>query len=230
MAEIDVCNFALCLLQGAINTDVPLLASWDEEETSQTALPTLRFFKACYPRAIRKMQSRWPFPECERFPILGAALDSASAVDVPDWDYVYNKPSDCIAFWGVVSNDIDLNNGEWTEYPFYEAGGQIACNVTNSDDDDPGYRFHVNVLVENTGLWSEELFQVTAHLLAMYTCRPLGGTMENQALIKGLYDNAWSEAKAAIQARKFQVTRRSQTGDSVEVAPGIVDYKFPQPC
>lgn len=226
---IDVCNFALAILNGAINASYPFLDSWDEDATSQEALATLRWMKVCYPRARNRMQSLWDWPACLRFAAMGAELSSASAHTVPGWEYVYSKPEGCLAFRGIVAADVHETTGKLTEYPFIEIGSQIACNVHNDDDDDPDYLFKYNVLVQNPGDWGEDLYQATAFLLAYYASRAMGATLENQAVVKQLYEDAFATARSGCQGSTFELRPDVQTGGSVELGPGNIDWKFPLP-
>jgi len=226
---IELCNYALSILTGAINQSMPFLDTWDEEAVTGESLTTLRWFKICYPRARNMMQTAWEWPECTKFPLMGASLDEDSAETVPGYTYCYSKPSDCLAFRGIVGNQVNENSGEWREYPFLEVGQQIACNI-NNDDDDPQYYFRYTALVENTAYWSEELRVATAHLLALYICRSLGATLDNQMVVRQLCTDAFTASRAACQNRQFNPrSRLAQSGSAPELAPGIIDWSFPQP-
>lgn len=225
---IDVCNMSIGILSGAVNASYPFLDSWDEDTASQESLTTLRWYKIFYPRARNKMQCMWDWPEGMAFAKMGASLSSGSANLVPGWTYNYSKPDGCLSFRAIVGNTIDAATGRWKEYPFLEIGNQIACNI-NNDDDDPQYLFRYNQLVQNPTNWSEGLLQSTAHLLAFYASRATGGTLENQALVKKLFDDAFTSARAECQSRLFVPDFKAQEGDAVEMAPGLLDWNFPKP-
>jgi hypothetical protein len=226
--EVEVVNFALGLLGGAANATYPWLDSLDEDSADEKSLPAVRWCQIMYPRARDKMQAAWDWPEVMRFAKMGTYLSDASALTVPGWEYLYSRPSACLAFRGLVSNSVNEITGEWIEYPYLEVGTQIASNVEN-DDDDPSYLFRYNVRVTDVTKWSEGLLQVTAHLLAVYLARPMGVNQEGQTYLKQLYKIAFDEARAECQKRVFVPGRLAQTGESIEMAPGVLDFNWPQP-
>jgi len=225
---VDVCNFALGILGGAAGATYPWLDTLEGNPADVTSLPAMRWCQILYPRARDKIQGMWDWPEVMRFAKMGAALASPSALTVPGWLYLYARPSGSLALRGLVGNAVDGNTGEWVEYPYLEIGEQIACNIEN-DDADPSYLFRHNVRVDDTTTWSEAMFQTVGHLLAVMLARPMGVSQDGQAYVLNLFKDAYASARSDCQKRCFVPSRFAQTGSSVELSPGILDFNFPQP-
>jgi hypothetical protein len=224
----DLCNFAIGLVGGAANATQPFIEDYTDDPDDQDSPVTLRFCQLYFPRCRDKLQGAHEWPEVIRFANLGDALDDEIRLLVPGWLYSYEKPA-CLALRGLVGNDVNEVTGEWNEYPFLEVGDQVACNVDN-DEDDPDYLFRYCAQVTDVSKWSEALRQSVGHLLAIYLARTVGVPTDAQVTLVRWFEDAYAKARADCQKRIFVPSRLAQRGDSVELAPGILDFNFPQPC
>lgn len=216
--ETQICNMAILRIGSAGGAlDVTgLLGSYEgtPATTKQQALQSI--FQVAYPEARRTVHlaGEWPYP-FQVYALPGAALDSDDENTAPDWEYFYSRPTGCLSFVGVVDaarvgkwvrEGYLWTHEEWRQYeeafyPHAEIGDQIACDYTNSDEDNPSVLFKFVQRVTDTTKYPQPFRETLAAYLAWYVCRPMGQD-------KKVRDGLWIDYKQQLHDALGQ-TRRS---------------------
>lgn len=206
----DLCNMALAIDGGAIESNNPWIDDYSADPGDGKASPTLRICQILVARAVRRVQRMYKWHRLVRFMSPGNALDETSALASPGYTYMYARPNGCIRFCSVVANAVNALTGELTYFPFLEVGGQIACNNTSTD-----ILFECVIESLSPSEWGEPLFVATAHYLALLLARPLGLDDNARTVVFKLWKDAFvdsinDDAGEGFRYRKTDPLRRTR--------------------
>ncbi len=121
-----------------------------------------------------------------------------------EWDYVFNRPDNCLSFRGCFGKTRD-GYGNQLAYQYEESGDQIGC-----DYDDETIVFKYIKLVTDTTKWSRELKSIMAHYWAYACARPMGATAEARAGLLAEYERAIFVARGNAAKRVYVKDERGR--------------------
>ena len=217
----QICNEAIALVGPVAHNNQDYLDTYDGNPADPQAIPAMAWCQRLYPGEARDYcQAELEMPECQGWDVGGAALDDDDCETAPNWLYFYSRPTNCLLFQGIVY-EINAITGKESTYPHAEIGNQIACD---QDGEETDFYFKYVKRVTDTTRWSQGLRTAIVHRLAYLLARPLGQDAARQIELLSQYKEARYEAMCERGRRVFIP---QQTGGSVEIVPGLVDYKFP---
>jgi len=112
-----------------------------------------------------------------------AATDFVYRYATPDWDYVYDLPSDCLKPLQILNDEF----GESTDYEWLREGTFIYCTVV-----DAALRYTEKVTTV-TG-YSSDLVEAIAYRLAWLTCIPITGSGTLRQWLETRYEKVLQKA------------------------------------
>ena len=165
----SICNRALLKLAGA-----------EEQETITSiyeGTPTAIKCLILYPQVRNEVLQRWPWNECREFADLGAEV---SDVEMADFEYAFNLPSDCLAVVAQIDEDSHT-----TKYGHEIRQGKLFTNDYSNTDGDSAYIDYI-LLESDTSKYSPSLKEAIATKLAAELAPTLNSSQT--AILKREYE------------------------------------------